>query len=252
MKSFFGWVGGKSQLAPKIVKEFPKHHTYVEVFGGAGWVLFQKDQAQSKVEVYNDINGDLVNLMTVAKHRPSALSESMRNLLFSRQMMKRCLEPGDHLGEVDRASRFLYLIKNSFGAKLGAGWAMSRKSPPRTLINGELVQQVSERLKKVYIDHQGFGKLIPLWDSKQTLFYLDPPYSGDLGKHYQHQMALEDHEKLRRILGKAKGKWILSYDASPAIRKLYKGYRMKTLDIKYSLNNKTTKQTRQELLISNC
>lgn len=249
MKSFFGWVGGKSQLAPKIVQDFPKHHTYVEVFGGAGWVLFQKDQAQSAVEVYNDINGDLVNLMTVAKHRPSHLVEAMRGLLFSRQIMKRYCDSGDHLTEIERAARFLYLIKNSFGAKLGAGWAMSRKSPPRSLINGELVQKVSDRLKKVYIDHQGFEKLIPLWDSNKTLFYLDPPYSGDLGKHYRHQMGIEDHEKLRQMLGKVKGKWILNYDASPVIRKLYKGFRMKTLNIKYSLNAKGNRPIRQELLI---
>ena len=60
MKSFLSWVGGKSRLAPMIVKQFPEHRTYVEVFGGAAWVLFRKEP--SHVEVYNDIDGDLVNL----------------------------------------------------------------------------------------------------------------------------------------------------------------------------------------------
>jgi DNA adenine methylase len=35
-KSPISWVGGKSQLAPKIIPLFPEHHAYVEVFGGAG------------------------------------------------------------------------------------------------------------------------------------------------------------------------------------------------------------------------
>ncbi len=59
MRSFIGWVGGKSRLAGDIVKLFPKHKTYVEVFGGAGWVLFKKSPESSQVEVYNDINGNL-------------------------------------------------------------------------------------------------------------------------------------------------------------------------------------------------
>lgn len=39
--SFSGWVGGKSQLARTIVELMPEHKTYVEVFGGAGWVLLK-------------------------------------------------------------------------------------------------------------------------------------------------------------------------------------------------------------------
>ena len=44
MNSFIAWIGGKKLLRKEIVKRFPEvgFTRYVEVFGGAGWVLFEK------------------------------------------------------------------------------------------------------------------------------------------------------------------------------------------------------------------
>ena len=62
MNSFISWIGGKKLLRNEIVKRFPETFgRYVEVFGGAGWVLFFKDK-HAEMEVYNDADGDLVNL----------------------------------------------------------------------------------------------------------------------------------------------------------------------------------------------
>ena len=43
------WFGSKSRLVKEIVKHFPDHQTYVDVFGGSGAVLLGKKP--SKVEV---------------------------------------------------------------------------------------------------------------------------------------------------------------------------------------------------------
>ena len=62
MDSFMTWIGGKKALRGKIVEQFPEPGTYgryIEVFGGAGWVLFSSD-SHAKMEVYNDVNGNLV------------------------------------------------------------------------------------------------------------------------------------------------------------------------------------------------
>lgn len=43
---------------------FPEDYgRYIEVFGGAGWVLFGREPKAGQLEVYNDFNGDLVNLI---------------------------------------------------------------------------------------------------------------------------------------------------------------------------------------------
>jgi len=72
MNSFISWVGGKKLLRNKIIEEFPvtdKYGRYIEVFGGAGWVLFSRDKHAS-LEVYNDVNGQLVNLFRCVKYHP--------------------------------------------------------------------------------------------------------------------------------------------------------------------------------------
>lgn len=70
MDSFISWIGGKKLLRKRVVEEFPDSNTYdryVEVFGGAGWVLFSKDK-HAEMEVYNDANGNLVNLFRCVKY----------------------------------------------------------------------------------------------------------------------------------------------------------------------------------------
>ena len=41
MNSFISWIGGKKLLRKHILELFPEEYSrYIEVFGGAGWVLF--------------------------------------------------------------------------------------------------------------------------------------------------------------------------------------------------------------------
>ena len=63
MRSFIGWIGGKSHLKNQIISLIPSGcNRYIEVCGGAGWVLFGKDKIKGQIEVFNDIDGDLINL----------------------------------------------------------------------------------------------------------------------------------------------------------------------------------------------
>lgn len=61
------YFGGKGNLVKKLLKFIPRHYTYVEVFGGGASLLFAKEP--SKVEVYNDIDGEVVNLFRVLRDK---------------------------------------------------------------------------------------------------------------------------------------------------------------------------------------
>lgn len=80
------WIGGKRRLAKRIIPLFPEHSCYVEPFCGAAALYFLKDQV--KVEVLNDINGELVNLYRVVKHHMDEFVRQFRWSLTSRQMYK--------------------------------------------------------------------------------------------------------------------------------------------------------------------
>ena len=83
------WIGGKRLLTKTIIPLIPKHICYCEVFSGAAWVLFQKDPAISKVEVLNDLDGELVNFYDVVKNNWRAFVRSFNYKLVSRQAFYR-------------------------------------------------------------------------------------------------------------------------------------------------------------------
>lgn len=101
MESLISWIGGKKLLRKAICERFPQSDTtekdgkspekYVEVFGGAAWVLFHKDK-RAKMEVYNDIHSYLVNLFKCVKYHPNAIKEEMENVLYSRETYRNFMD----------------------------------------------------------------------------------------------------------------------------------------------------------------
>ena len=71
-------------LAPWIISHLPKHDVYVEPFGGAASVLIRKPP--SKVEIYNDLNEELVNFFKILRNQHTAqrLVNMLEHTPFSR------------------------------------------------------------------------------------------------------------------------------------------------------------------------
>ena len=81
MNSFICWIGGKKLLRKDIINNFPSDaERYIEVFGGAGWVLFGKEP--HKLVVFNDIDGELINLYRCIKYHPEALQKNLNICLY--------------------------------------------------------------------------------------------------------------------------------------------------------------------------
>ncbi|MFC7139572.1 DNA adenine methylase [Halosimplex aquaticum] len=78
----FPYPGGKGGISDWIVDTMPAHDTYVEVFGGAAGVIYNKPR--SKYEIYNDHNEDLTQFFTVLRDRPDELSEWLESVPYSR------------------------------------------------------------------------------------------------------------------------------------------------------------------------
>ncbi|WP_197465946.1 DNA adenine methylase, partial [Chromobacterium sp. F49] len=125
------WIGGKRRLAKHILPLFPEHTCYVEPFCGAAALYFLKEPA--KVEVINDVNGELVNLYRVVRHHMEEFVRQFKWSLTSRQIFKWLqITPEETLTDIQRAARFFYLQKMAFGGKVdGQSFGTATTSPPK-------------------------------------------------------------------------------------------------------------------------
>ena len=255
-KCLINWVGGKRLLRKTIAPLIPQDiKSYIEPFGGGAWVLFYKDK-WADLEIYNDLDSRLVNLFRIVKYHPNAFKEEVKYLLGSREMFFQFLN-GTFFTDIQKAVQFYFLITRSFGGK-GSSFGTVKKSSGGASKSQknvlEKVDAIHERLDKVMIENRDFETLIKQYDFEDALFYCDPPYSQGCGYDVTTTKDF-DHERLREILGNIKGRFLLSYDDSPKIRELYKGFEMIEVERLNGINNRSDVENRKkifkELLIAN-
>lgn len=246
------WVGGKRRLAPQILPLLPEHSCYVEPFAGAAALFFAK--APVKVEVLNDVNGDLVSLYRVVQHHLDEFIRQFRWALTSRQLYAWLQETRpETLTDIQRAARFFYLQKCGFGGKVdGQTFGTATTAPGRLnlLRIEEDLSAVHLRLHQVFIEHLNWANCIERYDRPHTLFYLDPPYWGTEG--YGVDFGLEQYDRMAELLRTIKGKAAVSVNDIPEMRQAFKGLAMKRLAIKYTVGaSGAGRRERGELLIMN-
>lgn len=246
------WVGGKRRLAPQILPLLPEHSCYVEPFAGAAALFFAKQPV--KVEVLNDVNGDLVSLYRVVQHHLDEFVRQFRWALTSRQLYAWLQETRpETLTDIQRAARFFYLQKCGFGGKVDGqtfGTATTAPSRLNLLRIEEDLSAVHLRLHQVFIEHLDWANCIERYDRPHTLFYLDPPYWGTEG--YGVEFGLEQYDRMAELLRTIKGKAAVSVNDIPEMRQAFKGLAMKRLAIKYTVGaSGVGRRERGELLIMN-
>lgn len=244
MNSFIGWIGGKRALRDDIIARFPDFfERYIEVFGGAGWVLFGKDK--SKFEVFNDADSNLINLYRQIKYHHKELQAEI-DKIHSRELFENYKFSLKHenLSELQKAARYYYLIKHSFGSNRHSFATCTRHS------NTRIFDDVFERLKDVIIENQDFERIIKTYDRENALFYCDPPYV-QTEKYYDMCFTDTDHKRLKDALERIKGKFAVSYNDCEMIRELYKNYNIVALSRMNTLQGNNNSTEFKEILITN-
>ena len=94
----------------------------------------------------------------------------------------------------------------------------------RWLGSVEGLAEIAQRMLRVQIEHDPAIEIIERYDSKETLFYCDPPYPHDARSDhhaYVYEMTDEDHRKLADTLHHVKGKVAISSYESKLMSELY-------------------------------
>ena len=219
-RSPISYFGGKGNMVAKLLRLIPPHDVYVEVFGGGASLLFAKQP--SPVEVYNDINDELVNLFQVIRD-PITLQEFQKLVSLTPYAREEFYYYKDTLDsskdDIDRAYNYFVMNRQSFAGG-GTGWGYVVTESYRNMSGVvslylsaiAMLPQVADRLLQVQIEHDDFRKIIPRYDTPGTLFYLDPPYVPSTRRNggYKHEMTVEDHEDLLKLIINIRGKVMLS------------------------------------------
>lgn len=153
--------------------------------------------------------------------------------------------------DIQRAARYYYLQRLCFGGRVkGRTFGATPMDRPRInlLRMEEELSEVHLRLARVAIENLPWNDFIKRYDRKKTFFYLDPPYYK--APFYQHNLELNDYKEMAEILEGIKADFILSINDHPEIRKIFKGFNIKPVQLKYSVSQKKLMEGK-ELLISN-
>lgn len=224
-KALVRYHGGKHALAAWILGYFPRHRVYVEPFGGAASVLLRK--ARSEHEIYNDIDGEIVNLFRVLRD-PEQAAELQRALWltpYARAEYEQSREPSDD--PVEQARRTIIRSRQGHGSNSltnTSGWRIYTRRGRNGSIPGEwaglpvLIDALVERLHGVFIEQRPAIDVMQRHDEPDTLHYVDPPYvhatrslvAAEYKHGYKHEMSDDDHCELAACLHGLRGMVVLS------------------------------------------
>ncbi|MCU4436121.1 DNA adenine methylase [Acinetobacter bereziniae] len=216
--------GGKFRLAKWVISHFPQHTCYTEVFGGAAGVLIQKPRAYA--EVYNDLDGEVVNLFQVLRDKTQRdlLIEQLILTPYSRSDFEESWQ--ETTNPIEKARRLIIRAQMGFGSagatKGITGFRIDTKRQYGTAQSlwaeyPEHLASIGQRLSGVLIENRPAIQVLQDHDAVETLHYVDPPYVFDTrydgaksGRIYRHEMSNEEHETLLKVLLELEGKVVLS------------------------------------------
>lgn len=231
----FGWYGGKYSHLDFILPNLPENAVhFCDVFGGSASVLINRKPAQ--LETYNDLDSELVNFFEALRNQGPKLIKAISLTPFSRKELLNACKAEPNLTKLERARRFYVRARQTrtglaqtssegrwahcvLTSRAGMSGAVSR-----WLGSIDKLPEIVQRLQRVQIENAPALEVIERYDTKETMFYLDPPYvhesRGDANA-YSHEMTNEDHIEMSKMLHSIKGRAVVSGYSSKLYDKLF-------------------------------
>lgn len=244
MLTVFIYPGGKVKISSWVISHFPRHKIYVEPFGGAAGVLLNK--TPSPLEVYNDLNSDLVTFFSVLRDKEKAaeLIRRLRLTPYAREEYYSCypMPEGD---DIERARALIVRAGMGIGMRMTVsdsrpGFAGDNKKirkNAKVFVNRvESMWKIAERFRSVVIECRDALELIPCYDTPDTLWYMDPPYHCRYSFRYP---ATIDQEAMLGAFKKVSGYVVLSGYMSELYADELAGWHMETRAHHNFMNTKT-------------
>lgn len=255
------WVGGKRQLLDEIMPLIPKNcSTYVEPFLGGGAVFFE---LQPKKAIINDFNEELVNVYLSVRDSCEELigllgiHEAKHSEAYYYKIRSLDRDAGyPSLPSVEKAARILYLNKTCYNGLYRVNAAGQFNTPfgkykNPSIYDAEAIRAMSKYLQRKSISiRQGDYRLALKGLRKGAFVYLDPPYlpissSSSFTGYTEGGFSYDQQVELKKECDKLRKKGIAFLQSNSdckEIRELYKGYEIRTVRAKRSINSNAEKR----------
>jgi len=223
LKKLLHYPGGDYFIADELLKRLNAacsgECTFVEVFGGSGYMSQAVDRKRFKLIVYNDINDKLTMLYRMVKKEPEKMATLLSLLPLARSYHKiviELLKENRCLGELEIAALLFYGICSSFFGSINKGFSV-HKYPSRNLAksyhkHARGILDMAEKWKDITIENLDFRDVIKMYDRETTVFYLDPPFVGRSEDYYGVDFSVDDLRDMATMLTQIKGKFLLKVD----------------------------------------
>jgi DNA adenine methylase len=243
----YGRLGGKSRLKKKIIGYFPPNYvdmTYIEPFFGGGSLFFYK--IPSKKEVINDLDKTIYTLMKGFKQYSGfEISDSINDVYTKNKYIKMMdFKPKT---AYDKFIRLLVLTKISFYGQLYT-YMGNKKTTIKVKTNYQ--DKYYTRLENTIILNKDYKEIIKKYDSPNSFFYIDPPYSMSKEYGYYEDQYININE-LFELLKNIKGKFLISYDDDKYTKDLFKDFKILSVNTTYSGATNIESRAKKEILIKN-
>jgi DNA adenine methylase len=252
LQPIFGRQGNKFYLRDVIVPLIPPHKIYVELFAGSGAIFFNKEKAEKNI--LNDLDKTTYNNFLLLKQAPTDISKYRLQEKVSIPKLRKIY---DSLGNsiTDRFIKAKIGVSSGFNSKpvtkskeilrseFNLNNVVTRKLPP-----------IQEKLKGVEILNRDYEEVVKKYDSKDTFFFLDPPYEDTPNSFGYAEDVGFDFERLADVLDGIKGKFLMTINDSKNIRNIFKNFYIKPHIVYTSWGHSKTSRSgtnRKELLVSN-
>jgi len=223
MRTPITYYGGKQMMLKHILPLIPKHTIYVESFAGGAAVFFAKQP--SKVDVINDLNGELINFYRTVVSDFETLQHEMSRTLHSRTQHESAWFIYNHpedFTNIQRAWAVWVLSKMGFAGQFSNsfGFDLQEGRHPRkvTAAKEAFTVELRKRLEIATIENDDAFKVIRRYDTPATFHFIDPPYVGSDMGHYSNMFDNADLERLLQLCASLQGKFMLTMYPNDSIR----------------------------------
>jgi DNA adenine methylase len=261
MKPILKWVGGKTQILDKVLKEFPREmNNYREIFLGGGSVLLgvlENPEIKIKGCVYAyDSNEALVNVYKNIQSKHEELYKEIQSIGSVNEeryyeLRKEYNELQDK-STVKASALFIVLNKTCFRGVFRVGPNGFNvpyghyKNPE--IINKEHLEQVHKLIKRVTFECLDFKRSLSYVSDPGDFVYLDPPYVDTYGGYTRG--GFDEHIVLFELVKKLPAPSLMSNSDVKLVRDSFEGYTIRSITCRRSINSKNPESKAKEVLVS--